>query len=91
MLMIAGVRIVVSLCPAWGGELLLPAVVAALLSGRSSRHRAIAVTGSNVNREREVFSAAFRPNLAACDVQIAQQAGGLAVVAYAGEPLSPQT
>ena len=47
-------------------------------------------TGSNVNRERKCFSAAIRPDLAAVDGQIAQRAGGMAVVPDNGEPLSPQ-
>ena len=48
------------------------------------------VTGSYVNRERGYFSAAIRPNLASSGGQIAQQAGSMAVVPDAGEPLSPQ-
>ena len=49
-----------------------------------------AVTGSYVNSERKCFNAAIRPNLAALDGQSAQQAGTMAVVPDAGEPLSPQ-
>jgi hypothetical protein len=43
-----------------------------------------------VNSERKCFSAAIRPDSALVGGQIAQQAGRLAVVPDAGEPLSPQ-
>ena len=48
------------------------------------------MTGSYVNREHGCFSAAIRPDSVSLGGQIAQQAGRMAVVADAGEPLSPQ-
>jgi hypothetical protein len=49
-----------------------------------------AVTGSYVNSESKCFSAAIRPDSVSPGGQIAQQAGSMAVVPEAGEPLSPQ-
>ena len=48
------------------------------------------MTGSYVNSESKSFNAAIRPDSVAAGGQIAQQAGSMAVVADAGEPLSPQ-
>src|SRR6185437_5787628 len=57
---------------------------------RPSSEVITAVTGSYVNSESKCFSAAIRPDSVPVGGQIAQQAGRMAVVADAGEPLSPQ-
>ena len=48
------------------------------------------MTGSYVNSESKCFSAAIRPDLSISGGQIAQQAGGMAVVPDVGESLSPE-
>ena len=48
------------------------------------------MTDSYVNSESKWFSAAIRPDSRPVGGQVAQQAGRMAIVADAGEPLSPQ-